>query len=199
MPPAGFELAKWPKRHDFVVEACPVLTAREVLADLAPGERGRGLWHHPSQPGLRFLTRREGAAMRTWLVCPSCHSPRGALYQQPDSPGAPWLCRECVGGTGAMYASERYGLRHPLRAVLTPRKVRSRERRAARDRRLEARVVPAVRARLAGSTHIADIHERLSRMVAETLVAEPSQNVDRLLIAARDVAARITRILGTRT
>jgi hypothetical protein len=194
--------ARWPKRHDFIVEACPVLTAREALAHIAPEDRVLGLWRHPAQPVLVFLTRREGAAVRTWLVCPSCGSPRGALYQPPHAPRAPWRCRECVGGTGAMYASERYGLRHPLRAVLTPRKARSRERRAARERRLEARLLSVVRAQLAeelaADGPVETVRDRLATAVAGTLAAEPGEDAGRLLHGARDVVARITSILARR-
>lgn len=188
--------ARWPKRHDFIVEACSVVTVRDVLADVTPEARGRGLWCHPHCP-LWFLTRHEGAVLRTWFLCPRCRSPRGALYQPPDSPGAPWCCRECVGGTGAMYASERVGLRHPLRAVLTPRKVASRDRRAARQRRLERRLLPAVHAQLPGDGPAAEVRDRVATAVAGTLAAEPG-DAGRLLGGARDVVARLAGIVGRR-
>ena len=94
-----------------------------------------------------------------------------------------------------MYASERYGLRHPLRAVLTPRKVRSRERRAARARRRESRLLPVVRGHLAGDDSLVEV---LATTVVGALAAEPGQDAGRLLHGARDVVTRMTNILGRR-
>lgn len=188
--------ARWPKRHEHVVEACPVITVGTVLADVPPDARGWGRWGHPRYPAVEFLTRREGAVVRTWFVCPACGCPRGALYQPPDSPRAPWVCRECVGGNGAMYASERFGRRHPLRAVLTPRKLASQARRAARAQRRAGHLLPTVRAQLGLDAAGADIQDRVASVVASTLAIEPGGDARRLVAGARDVLTRMATILG---
>jgi hypothetical protein len=101
--------------------------------------------------------------------------------------------RNCVGGTGAVYASQRVGRRHPLRSVLTSREQRIAARRAARQRRRQARLFWPVRNQLPRTLGVA--RDRLARALAGAMAAEPA-HADGVLDVGRDVARRLTTILG---
>jgi hypothetical protein len=131
--------------------------------------------------------------VRTWLVCPRCQQPRGALYQPPAAPRAPWRCRACVGGTGAVYASQRVGRRHPLRAVLTSREQRIAVRRDARQRRRQARLFWPVRNQIPRTLGTA--RDQLATTLAGAMAAQPAE-ANRVLDVGRDVVQRLTAILG---
>lgn len=74
-----------------------------------------------------------GPFRRRWFVCPRCQRPREALYVPPDFQ---WRCRICW---DLIYASQRYGERHPLRKKLTPRKRVTMRKEVLRQQRQWAR------------------------------------------------------------
>ena len=70
---------------------------------------------------------RSGATWRTYLVCPKCEQLCERLFLPPPDPYSEtepeWACRECH---GLVYASQRYGRRHPIRLMGAPRTLRKR-------------------------------------------------------------------------
>lgn len=66
---------------------------------------------------IEVVLKSRGKFIRRYFKCPHCHSPRETLYRTPRS--QIFACRKCW---GLVYASQRYGRKHPLRAVATPRK-----------------------------------------------------------------------------
>jgi hypothetical protein len=115
---AGFQLQKWPKCHEHVIEECDVLHVTEVLRRVQPSLLAtRWEWTVPGPLTVRLVARRGGPFKRWWIECPGCRERRDALYLPPDA--SRWACRTCH---QLVYASQRHGFRHPLRKVLTYRK-----------------------------------------------------------------------------
>lgn len=128
---------RWQKRHAYVVEECRTIGVRELVRALSPQQRVTlTYWHPPGRPALTIILRQMGAARRWSLRCPACGRRCDALLVPPDVSGEHWRCRRCWGGLP--YASQRYGRRHPLRGVLTPRKRLSKAKVEARRAREEA-------------------------------------------------------------
>jgi hypothetical protein len=70
-----------------------------------------------------FVARRDGVAMKLYLVCQKCRVSVEYLTMVPEE-GAEWACRLC---NGLVYASQRYkNPNHPLRLLPTPRQRRER-------------------------------------------------------------------------
>ena len=121
MPSLGFLRNKWPKRHEFLVEQCQALHVSEVLPylhrlNLKLIDTYLTLSTHPY---LRVVPRRGGPFKKWYFQCPWCRRPYETLYIPPAGRPNGWRCRVCW---GLVYASQRYGFRHPLRKKLTHRK-----------------------------------------------------------------------------
>ncbi len=121
----------WPKKHQHVVEELPALSVRDPSADFLPK-----------------VSKRAGACSRKYFRCPACSRLVEELFLPAGHEPTVDLvlalvilrCRRCVGGTGAIYASQRYRDRsHPVRRVLTPRKRAGRGRRPGREPYLHPR------------------------------------------------------------
>jgi hypothetical protein len=70
-----------------------------------------------------LVARRDGVAMKMYLVCQKCTVAVEYLTLVPQE-GAEWACRIC---NGLVYASQRYkNPKHPLRLLPTPRQRRER-------------------------------------------------------------------------
>jgi hypothetical protein len=104
---------KWKKRHHWTVEECLAINAYDVIACI------RGL------PKLPIIEQRAGACVRKYLECPRCECVAQHLFLPPPTAcerceaNRDWACRECH---ELVYASQRYGRRHPLRIMGPPRK-----------------------------------------------------------------------------
>lgn len=95
-------------------------------------------WRPPDHPRLKLLASDRGVA-RSWLFeCPSCHRRCESLFIPPNVAHDGWRCRLCC-GSGLIYASQRYGYRHPLRKVLTHRKRVTRLKEVRRQQRRDDR------------------------------------------------------------
>lgn len=67
MPPAGFLLNKWTKRHHYVLEECEALPVVAGLVDLPPSERVPSIrWQPPCYPALTIVSRWGGPCLRWW-------------------------------------------------------------------------------------------------------------------------------------
>ncbi len=121
MPSAGFLYHKWPKRHDYLVEQCQALHVSEVLPYLSRINLRliQTYLDAPGYPSLVLIPRRGGLFKKWYFACPRCRRPYETLYIPPESRRADWRCRKCW---SLVYASQRYGYRHPLRRKLTHRK-----------------------------------------------------------------------------
>ena len=120
---ARIEPYKWPKRHQYVVEECKSLHVNDVSIYLDRFHRSILRTFNPQNyPNLLLVSRMGGPFKRWWWECPHCRRRRDALYLPPDVSGWDWRCRKCW---DLVYASQRYGYRHPLRKKLTYRKKRS--------------------------------------------------------------------------
>ncbi len=119
----AFLQQKWQKRHQYTVQECLTVNPADYLA----GRKGL--------PDVDIEKLRSGATWRSYLVCPRCERLCGYLFRPPPdahSEAEPeWACRECH---GLVYASQRYGRRHPLRLMGPPR---------ARAKRLTGRLLPS--------------------------------------------------------
>lgn len=129
-----FDLHKWPKKHEYVIEECECLNVRDVLMHL-PAYNAQNLipWDAPGIPYLRLVPGRGGIFIKWWLQCLSCGSKCENLFIPPDGRFNDWRCRGCH---SLVYASQRYGKRHELRKVLTPRKRIAREKEEKRQRQV---------------------------------------------------------------
>jgi hypothetical protein len=117
-----------------------MLDVRDVLPALDPSRRTTlQVWSPPSHPSLMLAPNGAGLLRHWWFLCPRCRRRCETLFIPPDAPGEDWRCRMCVCHGGLVYASQRYGRRHPLRQRLTPRKRVSRCKAADRLRREAAR------------------------------------------------------------
>jgi len=205
---AGFLNHRWPKRHAHVVEECRALHVRDFLAELDPFLRERLSTWYPlgeEHPWFSLVRRYGGACTRWWFLCPRCARPCETLYRPPDADEYDSRCRACW---DLVYASQRYGARHPLRQRLTMRKQISRrkvatrkarrvERQRARLRREWARERRRQAARLR-KTQAADAAARAAREAEERArVEERRQQFDALavkgLTTLRDLAAHAPR------
>jgi len=120
MTSPGFENQKWTKKHEFLIEECRFLHISEVVGYLTVEiERELCAWSPPNYPWLRIVPGRGGPYIKWWFECPSCRRRCENLYVPPNWEPMDLRCRTCH---GLIYASQRYGFRHPLRKVLTPRK-----------------------------------------------------------------------------
>ena len=109
MPKPDLSKYRWPKVHTWTLEECEALTVAKVLADLPrAARREKSEWRTPRYPNVMAEARIEGAVRRWWLVCPECGSRRGALYRPPGAKEEERVCRGCLGGSGAVYASQRF-------------------------------------------------------------------------------------------
>jgi hypothetical protein len=141
MIPAAFELQKWPKRHEHLVEECVaagrVLHVSDVLPYLTGWHRNViRSWNPPTHPHLTLVPRMGGPFRLWWFLCPTCRRRCEALYVLPGARPDDHRCRTCW---GLIYASQRYGFRHPLRRVATPRKKITRRNEVLRQQRQMAR------------------------------------------------------------
>lgn len=117
----AFLVQKWQKRHRYTVEACIAINA----ADYATRRMGDSVIVGSVRvclPDVTIEKLRSGATWRSYLVCPRCERLCGYLFLPPPErhcESAPeWACRACH---CLVYASQRYGRRHPLRAMGPPR------------------------------------------------------------------------------
>src|SRR5262249_25887828 len=75
---AGFERAKWPRRHEHLVEECVAAQMALHVNDLLPGLPegwGRELlrtWTPPTRPSLTLVPRMGGPFRRCWFRGPRC-------------------------------------------------------------------------------------------------------------------------------
>ena len=141
MRSAVFLSQQWPMRHEHLVEECVaaggVLHVNDVLPLLTGWHRAViSRWSPPTYPHLTLVAQMGGPFRRWWLVCPGCKGRCDALYTPPNVSHEDWRCRRCQ---GFIYASQRYGFRHPLRKVLTHRKRISGQREVMRQERRWAR------------------------------------------------------------
>ena len=121
MPQAGFIQHKWQKRHEYLVEQCQAIHISEVLPSLSRLNLQliQTYLDVPGHTFLRIIPRRGGIFKKWYFACPRCRRPFEALYVTPASRCDDWRCRTCW---SLVYASQRYGYRHPLRRTLTYRK-----------------------------------------------------------------------------
>jgi len=133
----AFEIRKWPKRHEHLVEECRELNVSQLVG-LIPLYNVQNFipWSHPTQPHLSIVPARAGFSVRWWLLCTSCRGRYGTIYALPDGDPGDWKCRKCH---NLIYASQRHGHRHPLRKILTPLKRSRRRKEAIRQNRIFAR------------------------------------------------------------
>jgi hypothetical protein len=137
----SFLLQKWPRRHEHLVEEClargRALHVSEVLPYLTGYHRELiSRWNPPTHPWLTLVPRMGGPFRRWWFVCPRCQRLREALYVPPGVQWEEWRCRICW---DLIYASQRYGQRHPLRKKLTHRKKVTMRKEVLRQQRQWAR------------------------------------------------------------
>lgn len=123
MTPAGFLKNKWPRVHDYVVEECLELHVSDVLA-VSPPTWQRQLvrrWQPDPRhaPRLWLVLAPAGYAERWRFCCPTCRRHCEALFVAPGAMQTDLRCRTCW---SLIYASQRYGERHPLRKTVTYRK-----------------------------------------------------------------------------
>ena len=130
-------LEKWQKLHEHVVEECEFLHAQDLSWHIPAHLRRRGgqEWAPPSHPNLRMVSRQCGSCVRWFLLCPECRRRCETLYILPGEDPDDWICRTCG---DLIYASQRYGIRHPLRWKRTPRKRRGIQKAVSRQNRLIA-------------------------------------------------------------
>lgn len=128
---------RWPKRHTHVVEECGALTVRDLSSQLPQFADATTLrWRPSPHTSLTLIARQAGSVRRWWFRCPRCARPRESLFVPPTAQPNDWRCRRCW---NLIYASQRYGRRHPLRQKLTPRKRVSAIMADARRRRAEVK------------------------------------------------------------
>ncbi len=135
----GFEASQWPMRHAYVIEECRALHVSDVLFDLPLPDRKRlSSWRPPAHPQLLLVRRPGGPCIRWWLVCPRCRRRCENLYIPPTRGGRDdWRCRKCW---SLIYASQRFGERHPLSRKLTHRKKVTKQKVVIRQQRRLARL-----------------------------------------------------------
>jgi hypothetical protein len=138
---AAFELQKWPKRHEHLVEECVaagrVLHVSDVLPYLTGWHRNViRSWNPPTHPWLTLVPRMGGPFRLWWFLCPTCRRRCEALYIPPGARPDDHRCRICW---GLIYASQRYGHRHSLRNVFTYRKSVTQRKEALHQQRAWAR------------------------------------------------------------
>ena len=169
----------WPKLHPHVVEECSRLTVETLMAaapehfltDNLAIDFIRGPYR-----GLRLVPRQHGPCKRWWVECPSCGKRRDALYEPPHAQAGDWRCRTCH---SLVYASQRYGQRHPLRrdpANWTSRKRRTAQKRARKGQQMHERQAVASRRALAAQERNQD---ELSTGECEALVASVHKAIAR--------------------
>src|SRR6516165_370980 len=109
--PARKPSISWLRKHPYCVEECDILTPDHYLLR----------WKY--LPDMVLVARRDGVAMKYYLVCRKCNHSAEYLTLVPEE-GAEWACRIC---NGLVYASQRYkNPKHPLRLLPTPRQRRER-------------------------------------------------------------------------
>lgn len=127
---------RWPKHHEWCVEQCAALHVTTVLSVVDAATLGRHRpWIFPELPFIRLIARPGGACVRWWFLCPGCGARCESLYRPPTATALEWRCRHCH---SLVYASQRYGYRHPLRKDArnwTHRKRRTAQHRLARSER----------------------------------------------------------------
>ena len=134
MMSAALERYKWPKLHERVVEECRSLDVSDVLTLDAFHRARLRSWSPPTHPWLLLVSRWGGPFRRWWFECPECGRRCETLYRPPGPLHEDWGCRMCW---DLIYASQRYGRRHPERQVLTRRKRVTRAKRAEQLARVE--------------------------------------------------------------
>ena len=133
METLAFEQHKWPKKHDYLVEECEPLNIRWVLGYLTAYHAQYFLpWSPPSHPNLTIVPRRCGRIVRWFFQCPCCGRRCEDLFPAYLGDRDNLKCRIC---SNLIYASQRYGHRHPLRKKLTSRKRISRQHSVIRQER----------------------------------------------------------------
>jgi hypothetical protein len=197
-----FLVYRWPRVHDLLVEECLPLMVSDIIAGLPyPARRHLERWRSPTY-GLTLVARQAGRARRWSVLCPACLSRRHALYRPPDHRDAPWRCRACLDGVGAIYASQRFGRRHPLRRLLTPRKRVIAQRQARALQRSRERLIPDLRGKLpAVPPPFEPVRERFLGALAGSLMDGPitAESRDRLIEGtASAIRGLMTLAGGTR-
>ena len=133
----AFERQKWEKRHDFLVEQFDPVNVRDLLGYIpARHVTNRLPWSPPSHPNLTVIPRRCGCMVRWFFLCPVCGRRCEDLFPAYLGDTKDLKCRIC---SDLIYSSQRYGTRHPLRKVLTPRKRITEQKRIARYEKVSAR------------------------------------------------------------
>lgn len=148
MTPAGFLQNKWPQLHAYVVEECRVLHVNDLLRHLSPFHRKLLRTWQPdkTRPRVMLVSQMGGPFIRWWFI-PRCRRRCDALYMPPDVKREDWRCRVCW---GLVYASQRYGERHPLRKTLTHRKRVTVRKEVVRQQRRQHRLMQKQRRQLDG-------------------------------------------------
>ena len=120
---SAFLERKWPRKHRHTLQECLAINPADYLV----GREGL--------PDVEIERLRSGATWRRYLVCPRCERLCGYLFLPPPEPHSEsvpeWACRECH---GLVYASQRFGRRHPLRLMGPPR---------TRSKRITGRFLPS--------------------------------------------------------
>ena len=126
---AGFLRQKIKKIYERVVEECTELHISEYLAFLyeqASYSSPPHLRSPPVYPELKLIEGRAGIFIRTFFECPGCGRRRLSLFLAPGNPNIfNYLCRACI---GLPYVCQRYSRGHPLRAINTYRKKRTKQK-----------------------------------------------------------------------
>src|SRR5262245_29015838 len=214
MNSGAFERHKWPKRHAHLVEECVV--ARRVLhvSDVLP-HLGRGWqtqlirsWSPPTHPGLTLVPRMGGPFRRWWFLCPTCERRCETLFVPPKARADDWRCRVCW---DLIYASQRYGTRHPLRRVPAPRVKITRAKALHRQQRYLARLQAKQQTlwaelsrddpdedeeQLMRDTKRLDAYLEACENAAQQETADPVEAARRLLAVAREPSLAVLRQLA---
>jgi len=132
----AFEQRKWPKKHAYLVEQFEPLNVRDVLGHITTFHAQNRLpWNPPGLPHLTVVPRTR-QPVRWYFLCPACNRKCEDLYPPYLGATKDLKCRIC---SNLIYASQRYGTRHPLRKILTPRKRITEQKRIARYEKVSAR------------------------------------------------------------
>jgi len=137
---AGFLRQKIEKIYEHTVEECTELHISEYLAYLyeqASYSSPPHLRPPPVYPELKLIEGRAGIFIRTFFECPGCGRRRSSLFLKPDDPDIfNYRCRVCI---GLPYSSQRYSRGHPLRAINTFQKRRTKIKKIMQGRSAKKR------------------------------------------------------------
>jgi len=162
---------RWPKTHPHCVEECASIHVTQILPYLDEGTFTHGsAWIFPELPTtIRLVAQHSGVCRRWYFACVGCGRRCENLYRPDKAAPLNWRCRLCH---DLIYASQRFGFRHPLRRKLTERKRRTRQKRAARfERSLE--------------------RDRVRRRASDNLASPVSMSDDEAAVLAAQARATI--------